>query len=203
MFTRCFRKPRPLLRCGHIRLIGSVAKSNYDLFTQCLDKFPVSLVVSAKKGVPTSIKMKELIDYVEKLNIDHNNDPKVDPNRWQLLLDYQLLKSGTELDQYLVDGGCQALAIEEQLMLVQFTEYGFRHSTAFMHKFEDQFVRLFDLPMCILNASKFPILAKVQTPTNSEIQEENATMEDNLYILASLGLVKVSKRRDGTLVLTK
>ena len=81
------------------------------------------------------------------------------------------------------------------------TELGFRKSSFFLHEFSSKFTKYFKASGCILNAPKFPVITLVKRPNDSTANEDKI-MADNLYTLATLGLVHVTKMQNGNLVLT-
>ncbi|VEU19375.1 DEKNAAC100360 [Brettanomyces naardenensis] len=189
--------------------------SSIATLTDTISRLPLTLVVKTNSGAGSSLKIKELIDYVEEINRQYNSQNAavdinfLDPNDYDLVLDYQILSRTDILQRYLTDDdpsstvGARFPLDKTEVILVQITEMGFKKSSSFLHRFADYFSKKFELLACILSAPKFPVLSQIRKPNNNLTDLENEIMEDNLYVVASLGLVKVAKRKDGTLILTK
>ncbi|QPG76988.1 hypothetical protein FOA43_004382 [Brettanomyces nanus] len=201
------------------QILGMRHKKNSDKETvgKVITGFPVCLVLKTIPSSGTSLRIKEMVDYIEGLNRNYNDGKSgteinlLDPNDYELVLDYTILSGSNMLKQFLTEDDTSEVDMsflwhmqgKQEVMLILITETGFRNSSSFLHQFEDRFSKYFELTACILNAPKFPVLSLIRKPDSDLTNRENEIMEDNLYVVASLGLVKVSKKKDGTLILTK
>ena len=211
------------LQCSPSEILGLQSKlasipfkerENLESISDTISKFPVSIILKTKNLV--SIPIKDLVDLIEQTNKEYNVTIHVgqvnliDPNDYQLLQDYSILRSPSLLWKYINDGLLnkeQSFSFRnetkkhQEVFMIHMTELGFRKSTFFLHEYSSKFEKSFETCACILNAPKFPAITLIKRP-NSGISNEDKTMADNLYTLASLGLVRVTKMGNGNLKLS-
>lgn len=179
-----------------------------------ISEFPVSIILRTESVA--SIPIKELVNFIEQTNKEYNINiygkriNYIDPNDYQLLQDYSILKKPSLLTKYFTNGGLNkkiaftflyGMQEHQEAFVVHMTELGFRKSSFFLHEFSSKFAKYFKASGCILNAPKFPAITLVKRPNDSTTNEDKI-MADNLYTLATLGLVHVTKMQNGNLILT-
>lgn len=191
-------------------------KGNSKQIAKVIGSFPLTLIVKTRNVA--SINIKSLVDYLERINSEYNRtkldvDIKhLDPNEYQILLEYSILKDPDLLKRYLNEDKPKptvdmrffdGLNRSEEVILIHMSDLGFKKSSTFLHQFENEFQKHFQPLACILNAPRFPVLTQIRKPDSKLTEDENNIMEDNLYEIASLGLVHVTKMSNETIVLTR
>lgn len=179
-----------------------------------ISEFPVSIILRTESVA--SIPIKELVNFIEQTNKEYNINIYgkrincIDPNDYQLLQDYSILKKPSLLTKYFTNAGLNkkiaftflyGMQEHQEVFVIHMTELGFRKSSFFLHEFSSKFAKYFKASGCILNAPKFPVITLVKRPNDSTTNEDKI-MADNLYTLATLGLVHVTKMQNRNLVLT-
>ncbi|ODV83795.1 hypothetical protein CANARDRAFT_76356 [[Candida] arabinofermentans NRRL YB-2248] len=182
-------------------------------FWEPLSKFPVLLLLRFTTS-SISIPLKELTDLIETMNrsynaTEQNDDARfLDPNYYKLVADYfitdelTLLKAKLSENDHTFDISPFKSHHGNDMIILGISQESFKATNQllnYLRSTKSDVTKKFEVNSCVLNVPEFPVLAKIKEAE----KDERIVMEENLYSIAALGLVKVNKSVDGRLVLTK
>lgn len=160
-----------------------------------LNAYPINVVVR-NKARALSYHLKRLVSEIEEIQ---DTAPDEDPNDLPLLIDYKVIDAtrNKPLHRAFCRQYPQMQGVEDSsIVVVSFTKEGLDTDTSFISSFQKKYEDAFGVSGCIVNTHTYPYLRDLSRSKNGGVGE-------NMYNIAALGLVKVHKQDDGSLVLTR
>lgn len=159
-----------------------------------LNIYPINLIV-VNKTRALSYPLKKLVSDIDSIQY---TSPSEDPNDLPLLIDYKVIDytknkplHRTFREQYKHIKGLE----KHNIVIISFTKEGLETNTGFISSFKKNYSDDFKVAGCIVNTHTYPYLRDI-----SRSKKDNVS--GNMYNIAALGLVRVEKLNDGSLVLT-
>lgn len=171
-------------------------ENNYSNFLKTnLNAYPLNLILTKKTKAFKYPLNKILLD-IEKFE---NINPHDDPNDYPILIDYKIIdfkRNKFLYNVFLKEFECiKTINNNENILILSFSKEILNSDTSFMELIKEKYNEIFNINACILNNQTYPFLKQLKNTKSDKISK-------NLYLIASLGLVKVTKLNDGFLVLT-
>lgn len=173
-------------------------ENNYSNFLKKnLNLYPLNLILTQKTKA-FKHPLNEILLEIEKFE---NINPHDDPNDYPILIDYKIIdykKNKFLYNIFLKEFECIERKInnKENILILSFSKEILKSDISFMKLIKEKYDGLFNINACILSIQTYPFLKQLKSTKSDKISE-------NLYLIASLGLVNVTKLNDGYLVLTK
>ncbi|GMG39853.1 unnamed protein product [Ambrosiozyma monospora] len=174
-----------------------------DEFNNAITKYPISIILSSNSET-IGVQFKKMVDELEQINYGENW-PR-DPNDVELLVDHhisgriRLLRSFLKSNNSGVDDG--EIAPKTDFLIACLSRHHITSSLQFFDVFNKRLKTHFNIHCAVLNVPTCPVLGLVKNPANRLNEQENHYLEKTFINIAKLGLTKVHKMEDGTLILT-
>lgn len=173
------------------------SKTKHDLsgFLQnSLTAYPMNLILTNKTRA-FSFHLKNIVDDINIIGSPAFEDPNDHP----ILIDYKVIDDTLNWPlhrTFIKNYACIPSLKNKKILILSFSKEGLYSNTAFLKSFKENYGNVFEPNACILNTHTYPFLREIQ-------RSKQDGVSDNLYHIASLGLVGVNRMPDGGLVLVK
>ncbi|GME82904.1 unnamed protein product [Ambrosiozyma monospora] len=174
-----------------------------DEFNNAITKYPISIILSSNSET-IGLQFKKMVDELEQINYGENW-PR-DPNDVELLVDHYISGRIRLLTSFLKSKNSgvdyREVAPKTDFLIACLSRLHITSSLQFFDVFNKRLKPHFNIHCAVLNVPTYPVLGLVKNSANRLNEQENLYLEKTFVNIAKLGLTKVHKMEDGTLILT-